>query len=81
MQSHLPLLPERIETEKCGELVCNLYNKKNYAIHIKTLQAWNHGFHRVIEFNQEICLKYTLTLTQNKEQKQKMILRRTSSSS
>ena len=45
------------------KLVCNLFNKKKYVVHINSLkQALNHGLklkkiHRVIEFNQEAWLK------------------------
>ena len=44
---------------KCKKLVCNLYDKKNYVVHKRSLkQALNHGLilkkvHRVIQFNQE----------------------------
>ena len=47
----------------CKKLVCNLYDKKSYVVHITSLkQALNHGltlkkFHRVIQFNQEAWLK------------------------
>ena len=52
-----------MENDKCNKLVCNLRNKKQYVVHIKSLkQALNHGLkfkkvHRVIEFNQEAWLK------------------------
>ena len=55
----LPFLSERMEVNKCKKLVCNLFNKKKYVVHINALkQALNHGLklkkiHRVIEFNQE----------------------------
>ena len=40
----LPFLPERMEINKCKKLVCNLYDKKKYVVHIKSLkQALNHG--------------------------------------
>ena len=48
---------------KCKKLVSNLYGKKNYVVHIRSLkQALNHGLilkkvHRVIQFNQEAWLK------------------------
>ena len=35
----LPFLPERMMIKKCNKLVCNLYNKNNYAAHIKTLKT------------------------------------------
>ena len=57
--SDFPFLPERMKIDKCSKLICNLYNKKNYVVHIRSLkQALNHGLilkkvHRVIQFNQE----------------------------
>ena len=52
-----------MKTDKCKKLVCNLRNKKKYVVHIRSLkQALDYGFklkkiHRIIEFNQEACLK------------------------
>ena len=52
-----------MKIDKCKKLVCNLRNKKNYAVHIKSLkQALTHGLKlkkvtRIIEFNQEAWLK------------------------
>ena len=49
------------------KLVCNLYDKKKYVVHISILkQALDHGLklkkvHRVIEFNQEAWLKKYMT--------------------
>ena len=63
LHSDLPFLPERMEINKCKKLVCNLYDKKKYVVHIKSLkQASNHGLklkkiRRVIEFNQKAWLK------------------------
>ena len=63
LHSDLPLLPERMKTDKCKKLVCNLYDKKSYVVHIRSLkQALNHGLilkkvHRSIEFNQKAWLK------------------------
>ena len=63
LHSDLPLLPERMEINKCKKFVCNLYDKKEYVVHITSLkQALNHGLkfkkiHRIIEFNQEAWLK------------------------
>ena len=59
----LPLLPERMKIDKCNKLVCNLYDKKDYVVHIRSLkQVLNHGLilkkvHRVIQFNQKVWLK------------------------
>ena len=63
LHSDLPFLPERMEINKCKKLVCNLYDKKKYVVHIKSLkQAIHHGLkfkkiHRINEFNQEAWLK------------------------
>ena len=59
LHSDLPFLPARMKINKCSKLVCNLYNKNNYVVHIRLLkQALNHGLilkevHRVIQFNKE----------------------------
>ena len=48
-----------MKINKCSKLVCNLYDKNNYAAHIRSLkEALNHGLilkkvHRVSQFNQE----------------------------
>ena len=63
LHSDLPFLSERMEVNKCKKLVCNLFNKKKYVVHINALkQALNHGLklkkiHRIIEFNQKDWLK------------------------
>ena len=42
--SDLPFLPERIKIDKCTKLVCNMYDKENYLVHVLALkQALNHG--------------------------------------
>ena len=52
-----------MEINKCKKLVCNLYDKKKYVVHINSLkQALNHGLklkkiHRIIEFIQKAWLK------------------------
>ena len=52
-----------MEVKKCKKLVCNLFNKEKYVVHINVLkQTLNHGLklkkiHRVIEFNQKAWLK------------------------
>ena len=59
LHSDLAFLSERMEVNKCKDLVCNLFNKKKYVVHINSLkQALNLGLkfkkiHRVIEFNQK----------------------------
>ena len=44
LHSYLSFLPERMEINKWKKLVCNLYNKKKYVVHVNSLkQALNHG--------------------------------------
>ena len=63
LHSDLPFLSERMKIKKCNKLVCNLYDKKEYVVHIRALkQALNHGLifkkvHRVIRLDQEAWLK------------------------
>ena len=63
LHSDLPFLPKRMEINKCKKLVCNLYDKKKYVVHINSLkQALNHGLkfkkiYRIIELNQKAWLK------------------------
>ena len=63
LHSDLPFLPERMKIDKCNKLVCNLYDKKDYVVHIRSLkQALNHELilkkvHRIIQFNQKAWLK------------------------
>ena len=57
--SDLPFLPARMKINKAKKLVCNLYDKSNYVIHIGSFKpALNNGLilnkvQRVIQFNQE----------------------------
>ena len=52
-----------MKINKCSKLVCTLYDKENYVIHIRALkQALNHGLvlkkvHSIIKFYQEARLK------------------------
>ena len=61
--NELPLLPEKMEIDKVMKLVPNLFNKKQYVVHIRALsQALNHGIilkkvHRVVQFKQSAWLK------------------------
>ena len=63
LHSDLPFLPQRWKINQCNKLVYNMYNKKSYVVHIRSLkQALNHGLilkkvQRVIQFNQEEWLK------------------------
>ena len=59
----LPFLLERMKINKYYKLVCNVYDKNNYIVHIKSLkQAIDHRLilkkmHKVIQFNQEAWSK------------------------
>ena len=63
LHSDIPFLPERIKINKCSKLVCNLYDKNNYVVHLGSLkEALDHGLilknvHRVIQFNKETGLQ------------------------
>ena len=63
VHSDLPFLSERMEINKWNKLVCNLYEKNNYVVHIRSLkQALDHRIilkkvNKVIQFNQEAWLK------------------------
>ena len=63
LHSDLPFLPERMKINIYSKIVCNLYDKSNYVVQIRSLkQALNHGLilkkvHRVIQFNQKAWLK------------------------
>ena len=63
LHEDLPFLPKRMKIGICKKLVYNLYDKKNYVVHMRSLkQVLNHGLilkkvHRVIQFNQEAWLK------------------------
>ena len=78
----MPFLPERMKIDKTQKLVCNLYDKKKYVVHISILkQALYHGVkfkkvHRVIELNQEVWLKKYIDINTEKHQ---TILKKTSS--
>ena len=56
-------LPERMKINNCSKLVCNLYVKNNYVVHIRSIkQASDPGLilkkvQGVIQFNQETWLK------------------------
>ena len=57
LHSHLPFSPERMKIDKCKKFACNLYYKKNYVVHIRSLKQALKKVHRVIQFNQEAWLK------------------------
>ena len=63
LHSDLSFFPERMKIDKCNKLECNLFDKKNYVVHIRSLkQELRHGLilkkvHRVIQFNQQAWLK------------------------
>ena len=34
LHSDLPFLPQRMKINKCDKLICNLYDKNSYVVHI-----------------------------------------------
>ena len=38
LHSNLSFLPEKLKINKCKKLVCNLYDKKKYVVHMRTLK-------------------------------------------
>ena len=74
LHSDLLFLPERMKINKCSKLVCNMYDKNNYVVHIRSiLNGLIIGLilngltlkkvHRVIQFNQETWLKEYIDMT------------------
>ena len=63
LHSDLPFLPEKKKINKHKKLMCTLYDKENYFVHIRNLkQASEHGLklkkvHKAIVFYQEAWLK------------------------
>ena len=63
LDNDLPYLPEIMTINKCYKLICNLYDKQDYVVHIRLLtQALNpeiilQEVHTVIQFNQKAWLK------------------------
>ena len=45
LHSDLQFLHERMKINQCNKLLCNLYDEKNYVIHIRALkQIYWHGY-------------------------------------
>ena len=59
LDDDLSFLQNKNENQKMQQTLCNLYVKKSYVIHIRTLkQVLKHGLvfinvHTVLQFNQE----------------------------
>ena len=65
----LSFIPQRIiRINKCNKLICNLYDKKKYVVHIIALkEELSHGIvlkkiYRVIKFNQEAWPKEDINM-------------------
>ena len=60
-----------MKINNCNKLLCNLYDKNNYIVHIKSLkQALSNGLvlkkvHEAIQFNQEAWLKEYIDMNTN----------------
>ena len=78
----LPLSPEKMKIDKYNKVICNLYDKKSYVVHIRALkQALNHGImlkkvHKAIQFNQEAWLKEYIEMYNELREQAKMILKK-----
>ena len=83
----LPFMCERMKINGVEKLVPNLYNEKNYVIHIQALdQALKHGLipekiHCAIEFDQSAWMKSYIDFNTQFRTQDKMISRRISSNS
>ena len=59
----LPFLPEKMNLDEVEKLVCNVFDKNKYVVHIRTLkQALGHGLnfgkiHQAISFKQSAWLE------------------------
>ena len=79
LHNDLPFLPERMKINKCNKLVCNLYDKNNYVVHIRALkQALKHGrnqkkIHKAITFYQEAWLKKYIDMNAELRKKPKNV--------
>ena len=66
-----------MKVNKCKKLVCNLYDKKDYVDHIRSLkQALNNELkikkiHRVLKFNQNVWLKSYIDMNTEKRKNAK----------
>ena len=84
LYNDLPFMCEKVKINGVEKLVPNLYDKKNYVIHIRALnQAIEHGLilkrvHCMIQFDQSAWLKPYIDFSTNKELRQRMILERIS---
>ena len=71
LHSHLPFLPQKMEINNCNNFLCNLYDKKNYVLHLISLkQALKHGLklkhvHKAIAFYQKLWLKEYIDIMPN----------------
>ena len=63
LHSDLPFLHKRKKSRKCNKLLCNIYDKENYVVHIRALKqalkSWinTKNVHKAFQFNQEAWLK------------------------
>ena len=79
--SDLPFLLEIMKVNKCKKLVCNLYDKKDYVDHIRSLkQGLNNGLkikkiHRVLKFNQSAWLKQYIDMNTEKRMPRMILIK------
>ena len=77
LHSDLSFLAQRKKTWKCNTLVCNINDKEIYVVYIRALkEALNHRLilskvYKVVQFNQETCLKPYIDLNTKLKRKGK----------
>ena len=82
LHSDLPFLPEKMRINKHDKVVCTLYDKKNYVVHIRNIkQTLNHGLklkkvRKAIAFYEEEWLKPYIDMNTELRKRKRMILRK-----
>ena len=82
LHSYLPFLPEKMRINKHDKVVCTLYDKKNYVVHIRNIkQTLNHGLklkkvRKAIAFYEEEWLKPYIDMNTELRKRKRMILRK-----
>ena len=84
LHDDLPFEAERKKIKKCNKLICNIYDKENYVVHIKSFKTSTKSristekVHRVIQFNQKAWLEPNIKMNPKlTTEVKKMILKKT----
>ena len=77
---NLLFLLERMKIKKCNKFACNFYDKICCSCKSSktSIESWTNikKVHRVIQFNQEVCLKTCIEMNTKLRTETKMILRK-----